>query len=303
MKIDANGNSLWFKTYGDLHINWIDFIIETKDKNLLVSGRNYSYKEKIDEIFLSKIDSDGNLIWTEILNKKDADFNKFSEHKLKNGILIIGKIYNPYNDMPNIYITKLNSDGDYDWSKNLGKEFYEWGYYNYNNYDGTAMIIGLSEEIKETKTDIYLIKKTKNGQINKIFGGDEFDWGYSLIRVKDGYLITGNTFSFGNGLSDIYLIKVDADGNCIFAKTIGDKGYDDCYNSVEDDNGFLIGGGATTSYSKGGYDIYLVKTDYDGNVIWTKTFGEKSDDACYAITKTDDNCFVIGGITGKTIIQ
>lgn len=299
MKIDADGNCIWSKSFGDSFINWVDFIIETKDKNLLVIGRNYSYNEKKDEIFLSIFDKDGNLKSTKILNKNKVNFTEISEHELNDGILIIGRTYDQNENKPNIYLTKINTDGTYDWSKNFGKEFYEWGYFAYNNYDNTEFIIGLSEDIKELKTDVYLIKKTREQQINKTFGGNEFDWGYSFTRIKDGYLICGITFSFGNGLSDIYLIKVDLDGNCLFAKTIGDKGYDDGYCCTENKDGSFLIGGATTSLGNGGYDIYLVKTDKNGNLLWEKTFGKTSNDACYTIANTMDDCFIIGGIIGE----
>ena len=131
----------------------------------------------------------------------------------------------------------------------------------------------------------------------KTFGGSNHDNGYSVKQTIDGgFIITGSTKSYGNGLTDVYLLKTDANGNELWSKTFGGSSWDQG-NSISQtiDGGFIITGYYTTDYDR---DVYLLKTDANGNELWSKTFGgNENDEVGSSVIQTTDNGFVIVGST------
>lgn len=135
----------------------------------------------------------------------------------------------------------------------------------------------------------------------KIFGGTGDDEGRSVQQTTDGgYIIAGTTQSFGANNNDVWLIKTDANGDSLWSRTFGGDGQDQG-SSVQQtsDSGYIIVG--ITDPLNGHYkdfDIYLIKTDANGDTLWTKTFGERYDDDWgFSIGQTMDNGYIITGRT------
>jgi len=121
-------------------------------------------------------------------------------------------------------------------------------------------------------SDIYFVKLNANGDVNvssqKTFGGVSIDDGATIQSTSDdGFFIVGNTFSFGLGGQEIYVIRLDNNGNEVFTKTIGGFELDYAMDFVvTSDRGLLIVGG-TESYGAGQLDLFIIKTDAKGRVF------------------------------------
>ena len=149
--------------------------------------------------------------------------------------------------------------------------------------------------IDTNATEIKLMKI-----VNKTFGGHAWDIGESIHQTKDsGYIIIGETETFGAGGADVWLIKTDAAGRGLWNKRYGGS-VDDYGKSVQQttDGGYIIAG-YTESYGAGGFDIWLIKTDGGGKEQWNKTFGGSNNDYGKSVQQTTDDGFIIAGYTGS----
>ena len=147
--------------------------------------------------------------------------------------------------------------------------------------------------------DIYLVKTDERGNIlwSKTYGGGSSDYGYSVTQTTDGgYIVAGYTNSFGAGLSDVLLVKTDANGDISWAKTYGGSSSDYGYSVIQTSDGGYIVAGYTESYGLAG-DVYLVKTDSNGNHQWSRTFGGAAKDLGWSVQQSADGGFIITGYT------
>jgi predicted secreted protein len=146
-------------------------------------------------------------------------------------------------------------------------------------------------------------KIASNAQWEYTFGGTGSDGGRSVIQTTDGgFAIAGWTNSYGAGGMDIWLVKTDSEGQEQWNNTFG--GILDEYipgiasNSLiqTPDEGFVLLG-TTSSYGVGGVDMWLVKTDSEGQAQWNNTFGGASDESAGSLIQTTDGGFVLIGST------
>ncbi len=134
----------------------------------------------------------------------------------------------------------------------------------------------------------------------KTYGGISRDWSNVIQQTGDGgYIIAGNTISFGdaNGNGDIWLIKTDAAGDTAWTKTFGGTDLERGYSVQQtSDEGYVLTG-YTRTYGAGSYDVWLIKTDATGDTVWTKTFGGSNGDTGNSVRQTSDGGYIIAGYT------
>ncbi|MFZ8825541.1 MAG: hypothetical protein ACO2OT_01700, partial [Candidatus Caldipriscus sp.] len=111
--------------------------------------------------------------------------------------------------------------------------------------------------------------------------------------------MAGGTYSFGAGSADIILIKTDANGNIQWAKTYGGTSHDWASSVQQTSDGGYIVAGYTGSFGAGWEDIFLIKTDANGNIQWAKTYGGTSIDGAYFVQQTSDGGYIMAGYTGS----
>ena len=206
------------------------------------------------------------------------------------GYIITGSIYSPI-DGTNVLLIKTEPNGNSLWEKTFEEGS---GYSVQQTTDGGYIIGGTgSSSALLIKSDSYGNKIWK-----KTFSGIYSVIGESVLQTLDGgYILLGWTDSFGAGLTDFWLIKTEPNGTEIWSKTYGGVDHEYGYSVQQTSDGGFIITGYTESYGAGGADMWLIKTDLDGNEIWNKTFGGSGNDYGFSVMQTTDGGYIVTGET------
>jgi hypothetical protein len=215
------------------------------------------------------------------------------------------------------------------WSKSYGGTEDDIAFSLEQTSDGGYIITGYTESFGAGGKDVLLVKTDGEGNMlwNRTYGGPNSDYGESVQQTEDGgYIVAGYTgwleelpydkddpfymipanrpheFHF-----DAYVVKTDGDGNLLWNRTYSSEG-DDYGRSVEQtsDGGYVIAGYTRAFGISGGdsdsYDVWLFKTDENGDVEWSRTYGGAQNDRGQSVLQTSDGGYVIGGYTNDFLL-
>jgi len=185
------------------------------------------------------------------------------------GYVITGETYSFGAGSYDVFVIKLDSSGNLSWAKTIGGTDDDYGYSIQQTSDGGYVITGATYSFGAGGYDVFVIKLNSSGNLSwaKTIGGTGNDSGYSIQQTSDGgYVITGETYSFGAGSYDVFVIKLDSSGNLSWAKTIGGTDDDYGYSIQQTSDGGYVITGIASSFGAGGYDVFVIKLDSSGNI-------------------------------------
>jgi hypothetical protein len=202
--------------------------------------------------------------------------------------------------LEDVYLVRLNPQGEVLWSQTYGGTSKDNGWAILETAENGFMIFGFTSSFGAGGMDMYLIKTDAKGNSlwERTFGGPNDEYGWAMTATPDGgYALAGQTESFGEGDKDGYLVKVNADGEEIWAQTFGETEEDRLYSIDQAaDDGFVLVG-TTRSFGDGDRKAYLVKTDSSGELAWTQVFGQEQDDVGHSVRQTADGGYIVTGYT------
>ena len=314
IKTDSRGNEDWCPTFGGSEDDRGYSVQQTTDGCYVIVGTTKSYGNGGFDTWLIKIDSKGNKLWDQTFGDELYEIGK-SIYEISDGFIILAEISffdgypqpDPEYGHRALWLIQTDSDGNKEWDQIYGGNLTEYADCVQQTADGGYIILGTTTSYGNGEYDVWLIKTDSEGNEiwNKTFGGSDSDKGNHVEQTTDGgYLIVGYTDSFGNDSSgvwstprDFWLIKTDSEGNEIWSKTFGGNDGDMGTHFSQTMDGGYIFTGATYTFSRGSADIWLIKTDPDGNEEWNKTYGGIDNDYGRCVQQTKDGGYVIIGTT------
>jgi hypothetical protein len=300
VKTNANGRELWRKTFGGSDEDYGYSVQQTTDGGYIIVGETWSFGEGECDVYLIKTDSKGNEQWSKTFGGSDEDYGFSVQQTTDGGYIIVGETWSFGEVECDVYLIKTDSDGNKGWSKYVGGSGYEVSYSVQQTTDGGYIIFGYTDSFSEEDFDAYLVKTDSEGEIiwDETYGGsgdDEFIFGQQT--TDGGYIMVGDTEIIGSDVNDVYLVKTDSEGNELWSNTFGGQ-KDDFGHSIQEttDGGYIIVGD-TDSFGEEDWDVYLIKTDSEGNELWSNTFGGSDDDTGWCVKQTTDGGYIIAGET------
>lgn len=197
-----------------------------------------------------------------------------------------------------VFLAKYDSAGSRLWQYNYRGYGYSDSHCVKEISGGGFIVAGETKSRDAYDHDVYVVRTDSKGLLvwEKMIGGARCDYAWSVQQTRDGgFILAGGTESYGAGIYDAYLIKMDAAGNVSWEKTYGAAASDCGYAVLQlDGGGYLIAGNAE-SFGAGDPDVYLLKTDSEGEIIWQKTYGGSGSDYGWSLLEALDGGFIIAG--------
>jgi len=287
VKLDANGDLIWEKSFGFSGSDQSFDIIQTNDGGYFTTG------------FLDITASGG-----------QGSFGKPNANN--------GSFTNPEHGVGEYWCHKLDANGTIIWSRYFGGTNNDRSYATLETNDNNFIIAGSSESDDFDVTnsqgsyDFWVVKVNAEGTKiwEKSYGGTETDVGYAIASDGNGrYLIVGDVrsndgdVSIAKGNGDLWMIQIDGNGNLIWEKSLGGTEFDTGRGIYPTQSGgFVIAGNSRSNdqdvdQNNGGSDIWTVLIDNNGNVIWKGSMGGSEDESATGALETTDKKIIIVGRT------
>ncbi|MHC4110388.1 MAG: NHL repeat-containing protein [Planctomycetota bacterium] len=313
IKSEPNGNMQWEEFFGGDDWDRAFSVKQTSDGGYIIAGFTYSYGNGESDVYLVKVDSSGDMDWDQYFGGDYWDEGYSVQQTSDGGYIIVGSTFSFGAGEYDVYLIKTLPNGHKEYEQYFGGTGDDSAWSVWQTSDGGYIIAGHTESFGAGGQDVYLIKTdpATESEWQKTFGGINNNVAYSVQQTLDsGYIIAGHTSYWcphlGEFQDDVYLIKTDTNGIQQWSKNY--PGSDD-YCSGDDigyaaqqtsDGGYIIAG-ETQSYGPGSGDVYLVKTDSNGNKLWQKAFGNTDSEYATAVQQTSDDGFIVAGTTYSSI--
>ena len=281
-------------------------LLMTEDGGFIVVGSYIDTTNNNEDILLVKYDVGMSQEWESLIGTEDNSEQGISVCKATSGYIVVGNTNaedvvngNPEGKL-DILLVKVNDSGQLEWMKNHGgtgdDEAGEVILIN-----GGYVVVGTSEsfyEPNQSAFNIILIKTNNSGnETDKMtYGGSNNDYGHSVIRCPEGYLIVGSVENISGGNSDAYVLKVDENNihtivwNVSFGTTLNDKAYD----VLKTQTGYIVVGEKELTTGKA---AYFINIDFEGNLMYENVWGGYGQ-SMQSIEMATDGGYIMTGSSG-----
>ncbi len=238
-------------------------------------------------------------LWSAVYGGDDDDGASAVVVDGEGNYVVAGHTYSFGSGYSDVWILKLDPQtGDTIWSVIYGGSSSEGAEDVVVAPDGNYIVAGYTYSYGAGGSDLWLLKvNSSDGSLiwSRTFGSADDDGAYSLAVDDSGYVIIAG-YTTSAPYRDGYLLKVDADtGGLIWSRVFGGSATDEIYAVVVDGNGDYVLAGRTNSPSGGYFDVWMMKVNPSGDVVWEKVYGSSMDDGAADVIVDNDGNYVVAG--------
>lgn len=288
----------WSRTFGGVGADVGYMVEQTQDGGYVVVGFTDSYGAGSRDAWLVKTTATGETVWTRTYGGTGDDRLNSVHQTADGGYVAAGFTQSFGAGGCDVWLIKTDANGDTVWTRTFGGIENDLGFSVRQTSDGGYVITGETRSCGAGEDDVWLIKTDANGDTawTRTYGGTGADVGSAVQQTQDGgYVVTGLTEPSGE-CYDVWLLKTDASGDTAWTVTYGGVDVDEGIAIQQtQDGGYIITG--STELGAGNGDVWLIKTDANGDTVWTRTFGGTDIDWGYAVQQTTDGGYIVAGCT------
>lgn len=305
VKVNSLGLVEWAFPYGILYQDFGMWVEQTNDLGYIVTGYTWGGGYGGEDVVILKTDAEGNQLWKKYIGYPHRD-QGFCVQELEDGYIVTGHTMS-FDVKGDIYVIRTDTEGNVVWDRNLGTDVIDYSYGIVRAHEGGFILAGTKGGFynvdltifKIPDADAMAIRLDDQGEVvwQKLYGGPGHDWFWSVIPAPEtGYYCLGSTQSYGEGSFDMFLVKINEDGEEEWHKTFGGGEYEYGKSLDISPKGYLYLSGTTKSFGQNNSaDIYLVKTNASGEKLWTLSLGgDYADDGHCVRATSEDGCVMVG---------
>jgi hypothetical protein len=289
------------RTYGGEHTEKAYSVQQTIDGGYILAGRTMANSGNHNDVYLIKTDAYGDTVWTRSYGDTTYEAGYSVRQTADSGFVVVGYFLLD-SGSKDVYVLRTNSNGDTLWTRTYGGPEYDRGYSGQETFDDGFIITGSTSSYGAGGRDVYVVRTDALGETlwTRTYGGPDDDFGCAMQQTADnGYIIAGHTFSYGAGEADVYLVKTDARGDTLWTRAYGGHSNDYGRSVWQTSDGGYVIAGRTGSFGAGSSDAYLIRTNGDGNALWSVTYGGVGYDMAYSVQQTSDGGYILAGASSS----
>jgi hypothetical protein len=303
LRTDANGDSLWSNTYGGFDNDVAGSIRPTSDGGWIIAGSTASSGAGHTDMWLLKLAANGSQQWQHTYGGAGYDFATAGEQTSDGGYILCGATTVSQFAYPQARLIKTDSAGTVVWERTYGADDHEQAAMDvHQTSDHGYILCGYNSDFNlgHGGWDAWVLKTDSagNNPQQQFYGGVGSDAAYSIQQTTDGgYILAGFTDRDASIAEDYYFVKTDANLDTAWTRNWGRVFLDEAFDVIQTSDGGYLATGHTCIPFFGDcrYDILLVKTDSNGDSLWTWQFGNEQNDGANATRQTSDGGYIVAG--------
>ncbi|OQY37807.1 MAG: hypothetical protein B6226_04650, partial [Candidatus Cloacimonetes bacterium 4572_65] len=300
VKTDENGELEWENSFGGANRESGKSVLLTEDGGYLIGASTESYGAGGYDVWLIKLNSEGTLEWQQTYGGTGRDVLQAAQKTNDGGYVFIAESDSFGAGGDDFWFVKVDAFGTELWNHTFGGTDTDSPYAVQQTTDSGYILSGLTESFGAGYRDMWLIKTDSAGieEWNTTYGGAEADIAFDAIQTSDGgYLLAGETDSYGSGDYDVWLVKTDESGVEEWQSIFGGVESDKAFGVTEVSTGGYTLIGFTWSFGAGQSDVWLINTDENGEEVWQTTLGGSSSDSGRRVRETPDGGYILAAST------
>lgn len=284
VKLNRDGSIAWQKSLGGGGSDFLRAVRQTSNGEYILVGSSDSFGSTSIDAWIVKLKQDGSIAWQKTFASSKLDSFRSVQATNDGGYIVAGELWSSGLGTHAALVIKFDEKDDILWQR-----VYDVGTAHavHQTLDGKFVVAGSNWVMKLSDNGDYTWAKTysSGGYRNSI---------YSIYPASDGGVVTAGTRRASSGAKpDAWIMKLNSDGVVDWSRTYGGQNYEEVPSVLEREDRSIVFAGVTSSFGAGALDVWIVKLDPDGDILWEKTYGGSGYEHAWEVHEMSDGKLIV----------